>query len=568
MADVASGTSRADGLSALSETPGTGAWTAQVLGACLVLCAALQLHLATVQGINWDEFRFLSDIYAFERGDLGLALQTFHVHFFGWLTRGIGNEVAQIIVARFVMLGFEAATIGLIYAIARRFADHTSALLAAVCFISFSFVLRHGGSFRYDPIATALSMGSVYLLLAPGRERAKAIAAGGLVAVAGLVTMKSVLFLPLLAAVALFRLAECRNPKRLMISYLLGSVVSLTIFAALHAWHVSTLGSADSSSAVVARSVSKTLGTGMLFPQRFVLMRSVLENPVQWGLLATAAVTAIREAVTARSGSRMRAWLPVAFLVPLATVAVYRNAYPYFYAFMLAPAVIVIAVLIARAEHRRLAALLAIVMTAGAFIQYMAVDRVILDRQRMTISAVHEIFPTPVPFIDHGSMPASFVQAGFFMSTWGMEQYRTAGRPVMRSALAEKGAVFLIDNSPRLNAALANKASAGGLLPQDARALRENLVHHWGPIWIIGKTFQSSSSPTDFEILVPGRYTLESSTPIFIDGKERSIGSVIELAAGRHSASSFEAQKVVLRWGDHLTVPTHDISAGELFAPL
>ena len=53
--------------------------------------------------INWDEFFYLSHIYGYERGELAVQLQMFHVHLLGWLTSVSGNEVDQILAARVLM---------------------------------------------------------------------------------------------------------------------------------------------------------------------------------------------------------------------------------------------------------------------------------------------------------------------------------------------------------------------------------------------------------------------------------------------------------------------------------
>lgn len=570
MATLASNTFLLAEIGERSLSNASRSWITPLLLACLAVCAGLQLHLAWVQSVNWDEFRFLSDVYALERGDLGLAVQTFHTHFFLWLTGSFGNEIDQIVAARHIMLAFEAATAGLVYAICRRFVAKPPALLAVLAFISFGFVLRHGASFRYDPIVTTLSMAAVYLLISPRLDRTRAMVAGSLTAVAALVTMKSVFFVPLLGAIALFRLLDSPDRKRMVADLALGGVSCLIVFAGLYLLHSSVVTMVDDSGAIVAQSASKTLGQTTLFPRWTFLVSSVLASPIQWVLLAVGIGTAAHRATTAPRGSRTVAWLPLAFLVPLATVAVYRNAFPYFYAFMLAPASLLIAIAVSKRDIQRWTAGLALALTASATASYLLVDRDVLGTQRATVAAVHEIFQTPVAGIDRSSMLASFPQAGFFMSTWGMENYHAAGRPVMRSAFAERGAVFLIDNSPWLQSALRNEPIEGGLLSEDAATLRENLVHHWGPIWVAGKTLELDQKPRMFEILVSGKYTLEIiDRPVMIDGRSRKNGDVIMLEAGPHRTFVQEGiEHLVLRWGDHLHRPTQNAPSGSMFTQL
>ncbi len=51
-----------------------------------MLSLALEAFLLFVQPINWDEFRFLSDVHLLARGELTESLQTFHPQIFWWLS--------------------------------------------------------------------------------------------------------------------------------------------------------------------------------------------------------------------------------------------------------------------------------------------------------------------------------------------------------------------------------------------------------------------------------------------------------------------------------------------------
>ena len=63
----------------------------------------LQLHLQSVQKINWDEFFYLSHIYEARAGHLDDTLQMGHVYLFRWLTHITGGEMVQITIGRVVM---------------------------------------------------------------------------------------------------------------------------------------------------------------------------------------------------------------------------------------------------------------------------------------------------------------------------------------------------------------------------------------------------------------------------------------------------------------------------------
>src|SRR5262249_978297 len=128
--------------------------------------------------------------------------------------------------------------------------------------------------------------------------------------------------------------------------------------------------------------------------------------------------------------------------------------------------------------------------------------------------------------------------------------------------------LFIIANTPILQAAFVpgteEVAPQYSLLPQDARALRGNYVHQWGAIWVAGKDLGTVSTARSMSIAIPGRYTIESSTPILIDGARHAPSSVIALTRGQHVIQSAGPQHVILRYGDHLYRPSAP-PPGEIF---
>jgi hypothetical protein len=256
---------------------------------------------------------------------------------------------------------------------------------------------------------------------------------------------------------------------------------------------------------------------------------------------------------------RLRNLALLAFLIPLICILFYRNAFPYYYAFILAPAAILFAAAADRWDLRNKLWLTALVMTVAALAHYQsALSKSALD-QRRTIAAIHTLFPAPVPYLDRCSMISSFPQAGVFLSSWWIENYQSAGRPIMRELLAARQPAFLIVNSPLLGDALEpRRDSAQGpqFLDEDKAALRSNFVHHWGPIWVAGKEVVVSPSAQALELLISGPYTLESRRPVSIDGRMLTPGGTMGLERGLHTlASPGGVQRVVLRWGEQLPRP-------------
>ncbi len=523
-----------------------------LIWAGIALCAALQLQLSFTQPVNWDEFRFLSDVYAYRRGELATPVQTFHVHLFGWLAGRFGSEIDQVIAGRLAMLALEWVTAALIFRICRAFAAREAALFAVLGFLSFSFVLKHGASFRYDPIATFLLMSAAALLLTSKLRWTSAAGAGAAVGLAGVVTIKSVLFLPLLGLVAGWRFWKSQDRRGTLIWLAVTGLTCACIFALLYLAHKAALLGAGDEQAAVAASAQKTLGEGQFFTRRLEFARSLLANPIHWFLLGLGLTAAIRR----------RLWVTLAFMLPLASLLFYRNAFPYFFAFMLAPASLLFAIAATRPDARRFLPLLAIGLSAAAVGHAFAISRPVLGNQRATLAAARSIFPASTPYIDRCSMLASSPQAGFFMSSWGIENYRAAGRPVMHDAIARQGARYLIASHPQLELALAGSGESR-LLPQDAAVLRDSFIPHWGAIWVLGKRLPTSATPRRFELLAFGSYTVESAAPARIDGVVRRPGDVVTLAAGGHDAVT--PAELTLRWGNHLHRPAGPAPSGALF---
>ncbi|MCI0430022.1 MAG: hypothetical protein L0210_05700, partial [Rhodospirillales bacterium] len=95
------------------------AWMEAALALFIGLELLFKYQLLFRLNINWDEFFFLSKIYDYRRGELSGPLQTFYVHFFGWLPLVSGNEVTQIIAARGVMYAVGLGSCLLTYSIGR-----------------------------------------------------------------------------------------------------------------------------------------------------------------------------------------------------------------------------------------------------------------------------------------------------------------------------------------------------------------------------------------------------------------------------------------------------------------
>ncbi|MEX2201000.1 MAG: glycosyltransferase family 39 protein [Dongiaceae bacterium] len=562
--------------------------------AAILLALAAQFLLALRIVVNWDEFHFLSFVHEHVRGEPIGRFQTLHVHLFSWLPGFGATEIDEIVAGRFVMAAFGCASVVLLYAIARRFLSREGALFGAVAYLSVASVIEHMASFRTDPLATFLCLLALFLLLRrPGATVVGAALAGIVMAPAMMVTVKCVFYL---AAIGLALL--CLAPRwpvriRLALSF---AIPFLLAFAVLFWWHGTTLAPRmpDNETAEVGAEVAAEMAVGAtggmagaagaagaidtivaflqntgskmfvedgLVPRWRYLLISLALNPLFWIVTLCGAGLALRdarnrdrlpsgEAVAGEAvADRRNGWLALAIAFPVATPLFYRNAFDYNFVFILPPAAILAGLgfewLRARATSsgRRAAQLLFVVIALGPLAFLAAgIARNLPDEtqpQRRTIDAVHRIFPAPVPYIDGYGAVARFPRVGFFTSSWGLDRYRAAGRPVYADLMAATQPPLLLADSPALHAALLDEIEVPdelALLPADAAFLATHYRQYWGMIFVAGQSLAVAEPGGigGFEIVVAGDYRLDATGQVRIDGFPLEPGTTVRLEAGRH----------------------------------
>jgi hypothetical protein len=537
---------------------------------------AVRLFVITHFNINWDEFHYLSEVYDYLRADLVGRLQTFHVHFFGWLAGVSPNEADQVIAARAVMLSLHLLSAWLLYRIARRLTNPPAGRFAAAAYLSVSFVIWNGASFRTDPILTSLVMAALDLALCRRDSVWRAVGAGFLFAVAMVVTIKAAIFLPtvllILAGPLLTRERVGVTGWRLAAASLAGA----TGFGLLYGAHALAVDAASAKSAVgvALGSLSKTVGESGLFPRLAVLVITLRWDMAYWALLLTGATVVARRFWKGSPNERGGLMDAAALALPIASIIVYRNSFSYFYASVLAPGSVLTAfawqelTALGTAPQRRV---FAVALKLGALTWFVAslifhgiyVPIIMpLDQQRTVLTAVHRAFPSPTPYLDSSSMVASFPNVGFFMTTWGMDVYFQRGEPYLQRAIERTQPHFLLANHALLDPEYAVYPASLNYRPQllgtDRAALAAAFIHHWGPIYVAGKRFGVSTSPAPVRVdmLIGGRYTLEADGPLLVDSRLVQPGHAIDLGRGPHwvKAVDWEGQ-ATLRWGEHLYRP-------------
>jgi hypothetical protein len=312
------------------------------------------------------------------------------------------------------------------------------------------------------------------------------------------------------------------------------------------------------SGAMLHGAASTTIVHAGPLPRSETIVRAVLLSPVQT-LLLLAALVLLIIAVIRLPSERFRLVVLAGCAAPLLSLLVYRNAFPYFFPFILPSAMVLVAWMVtARRWPAPVLMFLALSMTVwAALVAHLWSERG-QTAQRQLVSAVHRMFPRPVMYIDRNSIIPSFPKRGFFMSTWGMLGYR-AGPPLFAGVLSRDTVPLVIVDGPALEDAfggLTGLPNQYALLDEDKRTLRDNYIHHWGPVWVAGKTLQATRAPADFAIAVPGIYTLKGGA-VSIDGKTIPAGGKIDLARGVHRVTTAQPAAVTLTWGNHLWRPTN-----------
>lgn len=536
--------------------------------------ALLRWQACSKLSIHWDEFNFLRIVHAAHRGEAIARFQTLHARLFFWLPYLDWNEVDQIVLARQVMWLFNVAALAALAAVARRFHGWT-ATLWSICIVGgVSYVIQHACAFRYDGLLLLLYGVALWLLTRPSLRAATL--AGLSLAVAPLVSLKSVLFAAPLALFSVFgrgRLSWAAT-RRYLVRCLLAAVASFCLLAALHWW------ARGSAGAVSERAVGD-YAQGM-FDIRLPIFRQALVaatlrvDPIAWFFLLAGGVLLLAGTLTAAAQARRDAALAFLAGAPVLSILVYRNAWPYYMAGVLLAALPWVATAPARllGKRRALARVVVVLGMLGTCVYsglqsyswYLGINQRLLGEQRRLIAAAKALFPQPVPYIDRCGMVASFPKVNSFITTLTVGRYRAAGVPKFAEILRTTQPPLLLANVNALDLNREWRSGVHALLREDFDVLDANFIQHWGPIWVAGKELSlAAGEEVPFDILIAGTYTLEAEQPLSIDGRTILPEHTVELGQGAHAARSSTPGVVRLRYGAHLPKPADKPPSRELF---
>lgn len=546
------------------------------VAACLGLLA-YKFVLTRRLNVNWDEFYYLNFVHAAARGELKLLLNGAYTHIFAWLPLLEADEMGQIVAARVVMVALLCLTAWLVWRLARHWTNGFPALIAPFVFLASMPVMVHGGSFRSDSLLAPLTMAALVLLARPGGRGRSDIFAGLLLGAAVAVTIKAVLFAPMVAALLVSRTAARSTAKVvdwgdarrsvMMVAVAAGLCATSLIF--LHWLTVSSVPT-ESVTSFGSRAAVKTLVDVPWFPRLDYLRRYVHWQPLPWLLILLGTLAAI---------ARRRFDL-ASLSLALLPIAVYRNAFPYYYVVMLGPASVLAASfvqqmrdIVARWSRGALASAFVGVIWLGLLYQGLAyIGRLRFDdqgHQRMLVAAVHQVFPKPVNYIDRCGMISSFRKVNFFMSTWGMDSYRDRNEPFMPAAIRDSRPAFVLVNSSALNP---NRPSNSGLLPADYESIELFYPKYWGPLRVAGGSAKLTGAiSVRIRVPFPAEYRIAATGPILVDGRPTKHGDVVNVPAEGvivSAASSADETRVRLFLAVAQPPPNEQLPGVSLFVNL
>lgn len=520
---------------------------ARLPAALIVALLVGQLALIFVKSFNWDEYLHVEMVYQLREGTLARPLQTFLARLLFWVPDVSDNFFEQMIVARLVAWAAFVAGLAAIYGTARQFVSRENAAWAVLGYLAAGNVFLHGFAIRTDPIAMAMLMLALWCLASQRLGWIISIVSGVLIGVAGLLTVKAVFFAPCFAGIAWLRLSQCEDRRAVLLR--IGAVIPIAVvaFAAMSLLHRSGLahpGDTAVQSASIAHLMT-WLDQGLLprprdtligFATAPLLLLALVKAPVDW---------------CRQPFDRNRALVLASLCLPLASVLFYRNVFPYFFVFILAPVAVGVAPTIGALREQIGRVPVALLLVIVPLIAFTSEPHDVMHRQRTVVDYVDRQLSPGKTYLDYSGMAfAHHRVVDHLLSGIGLASYRARGVPLIAQAVARGELALVVENHRNISRALAGETTADGLLPQDVAALHANFVQVGLKVWLAGKSIPAGQEPARIVIPATGNFTAHS--PVFVDGNRLGRGEIVRLAVGPHLVTGHRSEPTVLWRGDHI----------------
>ena len=514
---------------------------------------ALQLYLIFFKSFNWDEFLHYSQVYAARHSTLSAPFQVLHSRILFWVPDAADSLVTQLMLARLFMWGCTLVTMAAIFGLARQFVAQTNALYAPLAYLTAGYVFTHSFSIRADPMAAATLMGALYLFASGKFNIGRCLVVGALAGLAGMITLKSIFYAPCFAGIAWWRLCQGNASNRILVNLAVMVMAAIGVFACIYLLHKSGLAEIPARFAS-AGSLLRTGGGWFFADDKFPLY--YLGKQALIGIIFMIAI------VLAPFGWRRDEIGPagrialIGLAAPLFVLLVYRNTFPYFYVFLLAPVAVTVAPALGLLRERYGAVPLLVALALAPAFLTVSEPRDYIGRQAAMIDYIHREYPKPVGYLARSGSISDFPRVFDYLTTGnGIGGYYQRGEPIVAEKIEAGEMAFVLATHINILAALEGKPRPQTFLPQDVALLSDNYVQQWGPLYREGKSLPTGAAHYDFTTPHQGPYTLDGTERLVIDGIAINPGQTIVLDKGAHRVESPRRDRSILWQGKNLPSP-------------
>lgn len=524
----------------------------------------LQLYLLWFKSFNWDEFLHYGHVFAARNGTLDAPFQVLHARILYWVPELGLSIIDQMRVARLFMFACTLVTLAAIYGLASRFTSRENALLAAIAYLGAGYVFTQSFSIRADPMAAASLMSALYLMSGKHASWARFAGAGALVGLAGMITMKSIFYAPCFAGLAWLAWSESEDKRKTLMAFALAGLATIVTFTSIYLWHKSNLAPMPERFADTSKFIAG--GRRWILPENFPALKHVL-NQAGWAALFVVGMVTAPWAwkKTSLSGDKKIALIGLA--APLLTLLFYRNTYPYFFVYLLAPIAVAIAASWGVIARRYGAHVLLTAICLAPIAMTAMTSRDFLIRQDAVIEYLRSEYPQGTGYLARSSMLPDYPRVLPHLATGpGMAGYNMRQRPVVAEAYARGDLPFILATAKLITMGLHGEEHPSGFLPEDVAVMHDHYVQQWGPIFREGELLEPGESDQTITIARQGRYTLDGH-PVEIEGRRIAHGETVSLEAGLHRIRCERDcyRRTVLWRGDKLPAPPPVVPDGPLY---
>lgn len=512
-----------------------------------LVCLAVQLYLVFFKSFNWDEFLHYSQFYQLRTGTLSHPFQTIHLRVLWWAPEISAVLLDQMLAARVFIWSMHLITLFMIYGVARHFTNIPNSFFASFAYLTAGYVFTHGFSIRGDALVTATLMSALFLLVRGRLSLTKALAIGALIGLAGMMTFKAMFYAPCFAGLAWLKFHEAPKKARFLGKLTVVAVAALFSFGSIYLFHTSNLAEEAKPLGITSFVSFYLRWLNADFSFAGYIGREIILAPLFLLLIAVAPLA------WKKAGLKADAKLALAgFIAPLAALLFYRNTFPYFFVFILAPVAVGIAPALGLVRDRYGNAFLSVVLSAPALALAIQEPRDVIGRQRALIDYVHQEFPGKTAYLDYSGMIADYPRIlDYLTSGNGIRLYHERGDAVVGREIDRGNLPFIIANQGVILEALEGRPAPETFLPADLAAMSGNYVQQWGVLWREGRHVPAGMGTFEFYLRRGGNFVLAGDT-LTIDGVTVEHGMRIKLEKGAHLVGGRRNAPSTLWRGDRL----------------